>query len=66
LALLEKPTWAIPVTTRGYAMPVSTVNTTITRSAGTSWRRTYFTPSAVMSRSMSLIPMKGATTPPAP
>jgi hypothetical protein len=34
--------------------------------AGTSCRRIYLTPNAVMMMSMSLMPMKGATTPPAP
>ena len=65
-ALSLNATCAIPVITSGYTRPSSTVKITIETMAGTSWRRIYFTPRAVSTMSMSLMPMNGAITPPAP
>ena len=65
-ALSEKPTCAMPVTTSGYAIPSSTVKTTIIMIGGQELASHHFTPRAVTSRSMSLMPMNGATIPPSP
>ncbi len=65
-ALSLRPAWAMPVTTKGYTRPNSTVKITMETMAGKIWRRIYFTPRAVMTMSMSLMPMNGAITPPAP
>ena len=56
----------MPVITSGKATPTSRVNTTIIRIDGRQLASHHFTPRAVTSMSMSLIPMNGAMMPPTP
>ena len=69
LAWSGNSTCARPVTASGYARPSRTVVTTVIRVAVTRWRIMmclYASPRLVITTSMILMPMNGATMPPSP
>ena len=65
-ALAEKPSCAMPVIASGYRTPTMTVNVTKIEQGGKELAAHQTSPVAPTMMSISLIPMKGAITPPAP